>query len=68
MALSDFLLGPAFIVGIIVVLFVVILIASGIRVIKEWERAPLLRLGRFTGLNIVQVDATMSTDGRVASI
>ena len=28
----------------------VILVASGIRVIKEWERAPVLRLGRFTGL------------------
>jgi len=44
------LFDPGFIVGIIVVLFVVILIASGIRVIKEWERAPLLRLGRYTGL------------------
>lgn len=50
MALEDMLFDPGFIVGIIVVLFVVILIASGIRVIKEWERAPLLRLGRYTGL------------------
>lgn len=50
MALEDVLFDPGFIVGIIVVLFVVILIASGIRVIKEWERAPLLRLGRYTGL------------------
>jgi len=44
------LFDPAFIAGIIVILFVVILVASGIRVIKEWERAPLLRLGRFTGM------------------
>ena len=44
------LFDPAFIAGIIVVLFVVILVASGIRVIKEWERAPLLRLGRFIGM------------------
>ena len=44
------LFDPAFIAGIIVILFVVILVASGIRVIKEWERAPLLRLGRYTGL------------------
>jgi len=50
LALEDMLFDPGFIVGIIVVLFVVILIASGIRVIKEWERAPLLRLGRYTGL------------------
>ena len=50
LALVDFFLGPGFIAGIIVVLFIVILIASGIRVIKEWERAPVLRLGRFTGL------------------
>jgi len=50
LALEDVLFDPGFIVGIIVVLFVVILIASGIRVIKEWERAPLLRLGRYTGL------------------
>ena len=50
MALEDMLFDPGFIAGIIVILFVVILVASGIRVIKEWERAPLLRLGRFTGM------------------
>jgi regulator of protease activity HflC (stomatin/prohibitin superfamily) len=44
------LFDPGFIAGIIVILFVVILVASGIRVIKEWERAPLLRLGRFIGM------------------
>ena len=49
MALEQ-LLSPEFIAGIILVLFIVILVASGIRVIKEWERAPVLRLGRFTGL------------------
>jgi len=48
-ALLD-LLTPEFIVGIIVVIFVVIIFASGIRVIREWERAPVLRLGRFTGM------------------
>lgn len=49
MALED-LLTPEFIVGIILVLFIVIIVASGIRVIREWERTPVLRLGRFTGL------------------
>ena len=49
MALED-LLTPEFIVGVIVLLFVVLIVASGIRVIREWERAPVLRLGRFTGL------------------
>ena len=49
MALED-LLTPEFIVGVIVLLFVVIIVASGIRVIREWERAPVLRLGRYTGL------------------
>jgi len=48
-ALLDFL-SPEFIVGIIVVIFIVIILASGIRVIREWERAPVLRLGRFTGM------------------
>jgi regulator of protease activity HflC (stomatin/prohibitin superfamily) len=48
-ALED-LLTPEFIVGVIVLLFVVIVVASGIRVIREWERAPVLRLGRYTGL------------------
>jgi regulator of protease activity HflC (stomatin/prohibitin superfamily) len=48
-ALLDFL-SPEFVVGIIVVIFVVIIFASGIRVIREWERAPVLRLGRFTGM------------------
>lgn len=50
MALEDLLFDPGFIAGIIVILFVVILVASGIRVIREWERAPLLRLGRFIGM------------------
>ena len=30
--------------------FVLVFILSGIRIIKEWERAPVLRLGRFIGL------------------
>ena len=50
MALEDLLYDPGFIVSLVVILFVVILVASGIRVIKEWERAPVLRLGRFTGM------------------
>ena len=50
MALEDLLTDPEFIVGAIILLFVVIVVASGIRVIREWERAPVLRLGRFTGL------------------
>ena len=41
---------PEFIAGIVLLIFIVILVASGIRVIKEWERAPVLRLGRFTGM------------------
>jgi regulator of protease activity HflC (stomatin/prohibitin superfamily) len=49
MALED-LLNPGFIVGLIVFLFVVFIVASGIRVIREWERAPVLRLGRFMGM------------------
>ena len=49
MALAD-LLTPEFIIGVIVLLFVVFIVVSGIRVIREWERAPVLRLGRFTGL------------------
>jgi regulator of protease activity HflC (stomatin/prohibitin superfamily) len=49
LALED-LLTPEFIVGAILLLFVVIIVASGIRVIREWERAPVLRLGRYTGL------------------
>jgi len=31
-------------------LFVVLFFLSGIRIIKEWERAPVLRLGRYLGL------------------
>lgn len=50
MALEDLLFDPGFIVGLIIILFVVIMVASGIKVIKEWERAPVLRLGRFTGM------------------
>ncbi len=31
-------------------ILVLIYVLSGIKVIKEWERAPVLRLGRYTGL------------------
>jgi len=48
-ALEDFI-TPEFIVGIILLLFIVMIVTSGIRVIKEWERAPVLRLGRYTGM------------------
>jgi regulator of protease activity HflC (stomatin/prohibitin superfamily) len=46
MAIFD-VLGP--IIGVIVV-FIVLFILSGIRVLKEWERMPVLRLGRYLGL------------------
>src|SRR5208282_3145517 len=46
----DMLFDPGFIVSLIVLLFIILMVASGIRVIKEWERAPVLRLGRFIGL------------------
>ena len=44
------LLTPEFIVGAVVLFFVLIIVLSGIRVIREWERAPVLRLGRFIGM------------------
>lgn len=37
-------------IEIFVVIIILIILASGIRVLKEWERAPLLMLGRFRGL------------------
>jgi len=33
-----------------IVLFVVLFFLSGIKVLKEWERAPVLRLGRYVGM------------------
>ena len=53
MGLEDLLaslLNPGFIVGVIILFFVILIVASGIRVIREWERAPVLRLGRFIGM------------------
>ncbi len=38
------------VVLIIVVLIVVAIILSGIHILKEWQRAPVLTLGRYTGL------------------
>ncbi|MFW9778934.1 MAG: SPFH domain-containing protein [Candidatus Heimdallarchaeota archaeon] len=34
----------------IAVILIGIYLLSGIRIVKEWERAPVLRLGRYTGL------------------
>src|SRR5208283_5759379 len=33
-----------------IVFIVVIFVLSGIRVLREWERMPVLRLGRYVGL------------------
>jgi len=35
---------------LVIVLVVVLLVLSGIKVLKEWERIPVLRLGRYIGL------------------
>ena len=35
---------------ILIVLIVIAILVSGIKVIKEWERMPVLRLGRYVGL------------------
>jgi regulator of protease activity HflC (stomatin/prohibitin superfamily) len=43
----DVVMGFLLVFGLILIL---IYLASGIKVIKEWERAPVLRLGRYTGL------------------
>ena len=37
------------IIGVIGV-FIVLFLLSGIRILKEWERMPVLRLGRYLGL------------------
>jgi len=34
-------------VGIVLAFFVLMFIASGIKVLKEWERVAVLRLGKF---------------------
>ena len=46
-AIPDIFLGVIIIIAFFLVL---IYFLSGIRVVKEWERAPVLRLGRYTGL------------------
>jgi len=34
----------------LVVLIVLAILLSGVRVLREWERAPILSLGRYKGL------------------
>jgi len=36
--------------GIFVLIIIVLILLSGIRVIREWERMPVLRLGRYVGI------------------
>lgn len=43
----EIMIGFFLIFGFILIL---IYLVSGIKIIKEWERAPVLRLGRYTGL------------------
>lgn len=44
------LIDPVTIIEIVLVVFALAIILSGIKVIREWERVPVLRLGRYTGL------------------
>lgn len=37
-------------VGIFIVVVILAIVLSGIKILKEWERAPLLTLGRYRGL------------------
>jgi len=43
-------IDPLSIFAAFIALIIVIIILSGIRVLKEWERMPVLRLGRYVGL------------------
>ncbi len=47
---GDFMVDLATIIIGLIVLAVVIFLLSGIRVLKEWERVPVLRLGRYIGM------------------
>jgi len=38
------------VIGGLAALFIILFFLSGIRVIKEWERAPVLRLGKYVGI------------------
>ncbi len=38
------------IIGVIIFVLILVIIISGLRILKEWERAPVLRLGRFVGI------------------
>jgi len=38
------------IIGAFIVIIIVMILLSGIRIIREWERMPVLRLGRYVGL------------------
>jgi regulator of protease activity HflC (stomatin/prohibitin superfamily) len=46
MATTDILAPIIGVIGVFIALFLI----SGIRVLKEWERMPVLRLGRYIGL------------------
>src|SRR5579862_6259529 len=37
-------------IGIFIIVIILIIFLSGIKILKEWERAPLLTLGRYKGL------------------
>jgi regulator of protease activity HflC (stomatin/prohibitin superfamily) len=41
---------PLTIFGLFLLIIVILILLAGIRIIKEWERIPVLRLGRFVGV------------------
>ncbi len=43
-------MDPITLIGLFIVILVALILLSGIRVVKEWERLPVLRLGRYVGL------------------
>ncbi len=44
------MVDPVTVAVAFVILIVVLILLSGLRILKEWERMPVLRLGRYVGL------------------
>jgi len=46
----EIILGSVIAIGVTIGIILLIWILSGLKVIKQWERAPILRLGKYRGL------------------
>ncbi len=73
--MEDFLQNPQTVAGLTVIIFLIVILRASLRVLPEWERAVVLRLGRFQAVKgpgiiflIPIIDTARIVDTRIVTM